>query len=117
MAAPPCPVCASTRGAAAIAVAAAPVASMSRRVESIIIASRLLCFGRLSDLVLRHRVEIISVMALVQLARGVAGHAIDHAATLYGRALGDLVGPALDVLVFVHGQELSRAVDDSLGER
>src|SRR5690348_16936210 len=35
MAAPPCPVCASTRDAAAIAVAAAPVASMSRRVESI----------------------------------------------------------------------------------
>src|ERR1700761_7487431 len=104
--------CASTRGAAAIAVIAAPVARMSRLVESIIgvppflLASRrvgkakrahhcqvaidtmvgtsparceasslrafcppyaaILRLGRLADLVLRPRVEIAGVVAVVQ---------------------------------------------------
>src|ERR1700681_3754337 len=110
MAAPPC-ACASTFGAAAIAVAATPVASMSRRVESIIVASRYyLCLRRFSDLVLRLRLEIAGVMALMQLARRIALDTVDHAAALHGRTLGELVGPALHVLVFVHSEKFARTV-------
>src|SRR6266849_5337139 len=46
MAAPPCPVWANTRGAAAIAVAAAPVVSMVRLIGSIIGALLDHCLGR-----------------------------------------------------------------------
>src|SRR5947209_410483 len=128
MAAPPCP-CASAFGAAAIAVAATPVANMSRRVESIIdfnlpyhhssfrdararnpysqpvvmdsgfaaarrpgMTMEKLSLRRFSDLVLRPRVEITGVMALVQLAGGIAGDSVDHAPALHGRTLGKLVG-------------------------
>src|SRR5581483_2356815 len=77
-------------------------------------ASRL---RRLADFVLCFGLEIAGVMALVQLALGIAGDAIDHAPALYRRALGELVGPAVDVLVFVHGEELAGAIDQAFRER
>src|SRR6266436_116100 len=98
MAASPCFLgCANTRGAAAIAVTAAPVVRMVRLIESIIGASRIIvaasllagmCGSRrrrsdrgvISNLVLRHGVEIAGVMALMQLAGGIAPGAVDHAA-------------------------------------
>ena len=47
-------------------------------------------------------------------AAGSAGspmHAVDHAAALHRRARGDRVGPALDVLVVLHLQELAGVVE------
>src|ERR1700751_693605 len=72
---------------------------------------------RLSDLILGPGVEIAGVMALVELARRITGNAVDHAPALDGRAFCNLVGPALHVLVFVHGEEFARAIDQALGER
>src|ERR1700754_1668407 len=56
----------------------------------------------LPDLVLRAGLEVAGVVTLVQLARGIAPGAVDHATALHGRAFGDGVGPALHVLVLVH---------------
>src|SRR6516165_2461225 len=68
------------------------------------------------ELVLRLGFEIAGVVAFVQLARWLAGKAVDHATALDGRPLVDHVGPALDVLVLVHRQELGRAVLPKLGQ-
>lgn len=57
------------------------------------------------QLVLRPGVEVAGVMAFVQLARRLAAGPVDLAAARYRRPCEDLVGPAQDVLVFVHGQE------------
>src|SRR5205807_135818 len=62
------------------------------------------------ELVLRLGREIAGVVALAQLARRLAAHAVDHAAALHGWPLEQHVGPALDVLVILHAQELGRAV-------
>src|ERR1700704_2633935 len=51
------------------------------------------------QLVLRVGVEIGRIVALVQLAGGIAERAVDHPAALHRRALGNRVGPALHVLV------------------
>ena len=55
-------------------------------------------------------------MAFPELAGGVAEGAVDHAAALDGGALGDGVGPALDVFVVLHRQELARLIDHALGQ-
>src|SRR5712664_730397 len=123
MAAPPCP-CANTRGAAAIAVAAAPVVSMVRLIGSIIGAPPVCCYrralrrrvGRLSHLVLRLRFKITGLMALVQLARRIAPGAVDHASALDARAFGNGIGPALHVLVRVHIEEFAGAIEHALGQ-
>ena len=49
-------------------------------------------------------------MPLMQLALGLAHHAIHHAAALYGGALGDFFGPALYIFVFLHLQKLTRLI-------
>ena len=49
-------------------------------------------------------------MPLAQLAGQVAVDAVDLAATLHRRALGDLLGPAHHMRVFVHLQKLARVV-------
>ena len=59
-------------------------------------------------------VEIAGVVALVQLARGLAADAVDHPPALHGRPFGDRVGPALHVLVLLHAEELGRAVEPAL---
>ena len=56
-------------------------------------------------------------MALVELARRLAHHAVDHPAALDRRAGIDRLGPALDVLVVLHLQELARIVEQTLGQR
>src|SRR5581483_10582874 len=76
-----------------------------------------LCLRRLSDLVLCLRLKVTGIMALVQLARGIALNAVDHAAALHRGALRELVGPALHVLVFVQGEDFAGAVNEPLGER
>src|SRR3954471_4405439 len=73
--------------------------------------------ARRRQLVLRLRLEVAGVVALVQLARRLAPGAVDHAAALHRRALRNLVGPAQDVRVLVHLQELARSVQLPLGER
>src|SRR5258705_4701534 len=52
-------------------------------------------------------------MALMQLTGGIAPGAVDHAAPLHGRALGDGVGPALHVDVFLHAQEFAGAIQQA----
>jgi hypothetical protein len=69
------------------------------------------------QLVLRFGVEIAGMMSLVQLARGVTHHAVDHPTTLDRWPRADLVGPADDVFVFLHSQELSRIVDQPFHQR
>src|SRR5690606_30882202 len=64
----------------------------------------------LADLVLGLRLEVRSVVALVQLCRGIAGGGVDHGAALDGGPLADLVRPSPDVLVFVHRQEIADIV-------
>src|SRR4030081_2755953 len=66
------------------------------------------CSTRSGELVLRLRVEVASVVALVQLARRLAGETVDHAPALHGRPFEEGVGPALDVLVLLHRQEFRR---------
>src|SRR4030095_578927 len=51
--------------------------------------------------------EVAGLVALGRLARGIAKRAVDHPAALHRRPRGDLVGPALDVLVLAHRQELA----------
>src|SRR5664279_2288529 len=67
------------------------------------------------NLVLRLGVEIAGVVAFVQLVRGLARGAVDHATALHRRALGDGVGPALHVLVVLHCQEFAAAIEQALG--
>src|SRR5215218_8772764 len=124
MALPPCPACcASTRDVAATAVTAAPVVMIVRLVWSIIgalsdaAASRASSFHRLANLVLRLCVEIARIVPLVQLACRIAPGAVDHAAAFYGWSCGNCVGPALYVLVLVHGQKFAAAVEQPLGQR
>src|SRR3546814_18580220 len=62
------------------------------------------------NLVLRLRIEVVGVMALVQLLGRVAGYAIDHASASHRGPRQNRVGPALHVLVVLHRQELDRAV-------
>ena len=52
----------------------------------------------------------------MQLTRGLAERAVDHASAPHRRPFGDRVGPALDVLVLLHLQELARAVDQALDQ-
>src|SRR5262249_8880535 len=66
------------------------------------------------DLVLRFRREIAGVVAFAELFRGRAARAVDHAAALDGGPREDGVGPALDVLVVLHGTELGRTVVPAL---
>src|SRR5215831_7704914 len=54
------------------------------------------------ELVLRLRVEVAGVVALVQLLGGVARKPVDHAPAPHRRPFQKHVGPALDVLVLVH---------------
>src|SRR5271168_2439353 len=61
-------------------------------------------------LVLRLRVEVAGVVALVQLARWLAGKAVDHAPAPDGRPFKEHIGPALDVLVLVDREELGRPI-------
>src|SRR5580704_19164517 len=68
------------------------------------------------QLVLGPQFEIAGVMAFVQLVRGIALQAVDDAPPLDGWTLADDVGPALDVLVVLHRQELAGAVQQSLGQ-
>src|SRR5579872_6318834 len=49
-------------------------------------------------------------MALVQLARGLAGGTVNHPTALHGRPLQQSVSPALDVLIVLHAEELSGSV-------
>src|ERR1700694_2398049 len=70
--------------------------------------------GNLSNLVLRPGLEIAGVMTLMQLAGGIAPGAVDHAPALHRRSFGDGIGPALHVLVFVHGEEFTRAIKQPL---
>ena len=69
------------------------------------------------ELILRLRLKVAGVVALVQLARRLAGEAVDHASAPDRRPLGDGIGPALDILVLRHLQELAGLVDQALGER
>src|SRR5437763_1583471 len=62
------------------------------------------------ELVLRLRVEVAGVVALVQLLGRIAGGAVDHAPALHGRPRVDLVSPAVDVLVLLRAKELGAAV-------
>ncbi len=66
--------------------------------------------SRLGDLVLRLRIEVRRVVALVELRRRIAECAVDHSAALDRGSIVDLVRPAVDVLVFLDGQELGRLV-------
>src|SRR5258708_7705949 len=72
--------------------------------------------GGACELVLRLCVEIAGVVALVQLARGLAPGAVDHAPALHSRALGDRVGPALHVLVCLDLKEFARTIQQALRE-
>src|SRR5262245_43194401 len=72
--------------------------------------SRLLLLSRLCT----HLVEVAGIVAFGELAFGFAPAAVDHAAALHGGALGQHVGPAVDVLVFMHRQELAAAVEQPL---
>src|SRR5690349_18776627 len=69
-------------------------------------------FGR--HLVLRIRIEVRGVVALVELAGGVARGAVDDAAALHGGPRIDLVGPAQHVLVFMRRQEFGCIVGPAL---
>src|SRR5262249_46078470 len=75
------------------------------RVESPIAALPVLSLRPFSDLVLCPGRKIAGVMPLVQLACWIAGDPVDHAASPHGGPPGDLIGPALHVLIFVHRQE------------
>src|SRR5258708_20241268 len=70
--------------------------------------------GGACELVLRLCLEIAVVVALVQLARGLAPGAVDHAPALHSRALGDRVGPALHVLVSLDLKEFARTLQQAL---
>src|SRR6185369_5649347 len=61
--------------------------------------------------------EVAGLVALRKLARGVAERAVHHPAALDRRPRGDLVGPALDVLVVAYRQELAAAIEHALGHR
>src|SRR5690606_13969947 len=63
-----------------------------------------------ADLVLGLRLEVRSVVALVQLGGGIAGGGVDHGAALDGGPPADLARPSPDVLVFVHRQEIAGIV-------
>ena len=73
--------------------------------------------GRRLKLVLGLRFEVAGVVAFVKLARRVSEGPVDHPSALHGRALRDLVGPALDVLVVLHLEEFAGLIDQPLGER
>src|SRR3954471_18777134 len=83
-------------------------------VSMVAIAAPRLALG--CQLVLRAKLEIARVVALVQLIRRIALQAVDDPSTLHRRALADQVGPALDVLVVLDRQKLARAIQQSLGE-
>src|SRR3982751_6823584 len=68
------------------------------------------------EFVLGPQLEVAGVVALVQLVGGIALQAVDDPPALDGRALADRIGPALDVAVLCHRQELAGAVEQSLGE-
>src|SRR3546814_13494887 len=68
------------------------------------------------QLVLRTQVEIRGIVALVKLVRRIAHRAIDHPPAFHCRARGNLVGPALDMLVILHLQKFTRVIDKPLGE-
>src|SRR5688572_5825051 len=51
--------------------------------------------------VLRLRIEVAGSMAFMQLLSRIADGAIDHSAALNGRSLGNHLGPANDVNVFL----------------
>src|SRR5437870_5747594 len=77
---------------------------------------RQLCAGSslaVADLVLRLGVEVARLVTLVQLGRGVARETIDHAPALHGRTPGDGVGPAVHILVVMHRQEFTRAIEQA----
>src|SRR5450631_883522 len=72
---------------------------------------------RRNDLILRLGVEVARLVALAQLTRRIAMDAVHYPPALYRRSLGDRIGPALEVLVIGHLQELAGLVDQALGER
>ena len=58
--------------------------------------------ARRLQFVLRVGQEVRGVVALVELARGLAEHAVDHAASFHGWAGFYFIGPANHIRVFVH---------------
>src|SRR5258708_24241026 len=72
--------------------------------------------GGACELVLRLCLEIAGVVALVQLARGLAPGAVDHAPALPSRALGDRAGPPLHVLECLDLKEFARTIQRPLRE-
>src|SRR3546814_6966642 len=72
-------------------------------------------FGVL-QLVLRAQVEVRRVVAFAKLARRIAGNAVDHAPALDRRALRELVGTALDILIVVDLQEFACLIDEPFAE-
>ena len=64
------------------------------------------------ELVLRLRIKVAGVVALVQLARGLTGKAVDHASAPDSRPLVDHVGPALHVLVLAFYRDFRRGGRD-----
>src|SRR5579871_3108334 len=64
---------------------------------------------RRRQLVLGLGLEVAGVVPLVQLAGRITPGAVDHQPALHTGALGDLVVPALHVLVVLHREELAGA--------
>ena len=76
-----------------------------------------LCGLALREFVLRAGLEIAGVVPLVQLAGRVALQSIDHAPALDCGARSDGVGPALNMAIVLHLQELPTPVQQALGQR
>src|ERR1700722_13274845 len=68
------------------------------------------------EFVLCPRLEIAGVVALAQLARRLALHAVHHPPALHGRALEEGIGPTLHVFVFLNAQEFGGIVGPALCE-
>ena len=58
------------------------------------------------------RIKVAGVVALVQLARGLTGKAVDHASAPDSRPLVDHVGPALHVLALAFYRDFRRGGRD-----
>jgi len=61
-------------------------------------------------------VEVAGVVAFVELFFFGAADAVDHAASFDGLALGDLFGPAANVLVGFNIQELTGVIELTLSQ-
>jgi len=61
---------------------------------------------------LRLRIKVAGVVALVQLARGLTGKAVDHASAPDSRPLVNHVGPALHVLALAFYRDFRRGGRD-----